>query len=424
MTDKSGAAAGAGVTARKTTGRRLQCIWWQQLLVPLFLTLSLLEGFAENHHLTAFSLFLNADSAGFSVPPESVDEEGKEGRLNMMQLMQIRSPTCHDHDTTSHSDHSYHQTQINRRPIHNNASATSTTPQTSRIPKVIHQAGFGTKCRDYFDHGIDKPLLKNIMAKWSNISGFDYYLHTRPQMEAFVYQKWHEFPQLISIAKNCIPEYQGFIDLWKALLLWEFGGGVVDYDWVPKSYDNESFMELIQPHDQAILFMDLLSTSGSRQDRYTSILFVEPKHPLAYYLVLEILNRLSYHRHLYDMDWSFVTGSHALSQAASLFCIVDIEDFRMLDTDGYQIIRGPLFQHALHTPELREYSGRYNRTLRLVNVRDYATNSDNHSTPIMARLNNNMNNNDDQQQQQWNTTCLQRRLEYFKPMQNFAYVGS
>ena len=194
---------------------------------------------------------------------------------------------------------------------------------------------------------MDRDMLLLRKNRWSKAFDFDSFATDNGGNEGKVDVNrkgtWTIVQWLSSIAKNCIPEYQGFIDLWKALLLWEFGGGVVDYDWVPKSYDNKRFTELIQPHDQAILFMDLLSTSGSRQDRYTSILFVEPKHPLAYYLVLDILNRLTYHRHSHAIDWSFVTGSHALFQAASLFCIVDMEDFSMLESDGYLL---PSFENV------------------------------------------------------------------------------
>ncbi|KAI2504938.1 glycosyltransferase [Fragilaria crotonensis] len=287
----------------------------------------------------AVSSFIGNDYQYFAellASPSSVGQ-GTEGRLTMTQLMEIHAPTCHDNDILHLSSvpSQYHQNQQ-----HQQSSRT-------RIPKVIHQADFDFTCHDG-DEDVtddnndieDKQAFKDIVLQWKNLPNFHYVFHTRPQMEAFVYQDWPEFPHLISISMHCIPQRQGFVDLWKALILWEFGGGVVDYDWVPKPQDNDNddnndnFQDLIQPDDQAILFMDVRATFAEPHDRYTSILLMEPKHPLAYYLVLGILSRISHHRHLNSIthaDWAFLSGSQVLDFSFVYFTVVDTSDagFRM-----------------------------------------------------------------------------------------------
>jgi hypothetical protein len=385
--------------------------------------------------------------------PPSAERQRQSQRLTMIQLMKIQTPTCHDNDilhlSLFQSLSQYHENQ----------NQNQTSQQQSRIPSVIHQADFDFTCHGGHVDGIDnnniiddQQAFIDIILQWKNITKMHYYFHTRPQMEAFVYQDWPEFPHLISIAMNCIPQRQGFVDLWKALILWEFGGGVVDYDWIPKPHNDNNnhhntIEDLIQPHDQAILFMDVRTTTAEPHDRYTSILFVEPKHPLAYYLVLGILSRLSHQRHLDSMrhpaDGAFVSGSSVLDLSFVYFTTVDTADadFRMR-------------HHAKHNrkfpPELREYHGRYNRTLRLVNAMDHVDPSDatnmTKTRTITTRLmqnyyyndwrgydetyplfNNHDNNDDDddddddyddydygqQQPQQQKATCMQRRLDYF-----------
>ena len=420
----------------------------------------------ENQYLTeVLSLNTNADSAFFSVPHvEAAESESdndhdndhyhknhhaKQGkRLTMKQLMQMKIPI-----TSSQKCHHHHYYDTPRqpklRPSPGRDQATFERPHTTRIPKIIHQADlFGTCQEDHDKDGRknknknkEEPSSKsskslwnnNVTAQWSNITDFDYYFHTRPRMEAFLYQDWPEFPHLSSIAQNCIPQYQGFGDLWRALLLWEFGGGVVDYDWVPKSSDSNNdnnndtdyyynLSGLIQPHDQAILFLDLLSKSTNMPDKYASILFMEPNHPLAYYLVLEILNRLTSHRHLDAISVSMVTGSDPLVRATTYFCLVDTMN------KGFRFLPGGP-QKPLPPPELRDYHGRYNRTLRMVNVWEYANDNRQYSIPASLDMIRTMeyrydttgsNENGRQEEhddpQRWNTTCLRRRLEYFNSM--------
>ena len=225
---------------------------------------------------------------------------------------------------------------------HQTAAAAAAAARTiTRIPKIIHQTDISS-CLS--------PDYIKIIDPWRNLTDFEYYFHTKESMDALIRQDWPEFPHLASIIQ-CISNHQGYVDLWKALVLYEFGGAAIEFDLLPIDILTET---MIQPQDEAIV----LSKEGRP---YPHGIFMERRHPLAYYMVMHILNGINVHRELATAIWSKVTSYPALDNAWMWFSLVDKNI-----VDENNRYRAPEDGYALG-----EYPGRYNRTARLVDYLNY-----------------------------------------------------
>jgi hypothetical protein len=222
--------------------------------------------------------------------------------------------------------------------------------KTTRIPRMIHQADISQCVPD---------AIHKVANIWKNTSDFEYYFHTNKTMQALINQDWPEFPHLRGIV-SCISNFKGHYDLWKALVLWEFGGAVFEFDWVPRE---EGVVQSLLPDgsvDQALVF----SLDGWPKEM---ALFMEPKHPMAFYFVMHILNKINMAKSLHTINWSKMTGLDAFIDGWYYFMGVD---------NGIKTKHG-VYRMPLSGFEAQNtYHGRYNRSAKLLDYRSYFVDSD------------------------------------------------
>ena len=89
-----------------------------------------------------------------------------------------------------------------------------------RIPKIIHMTS-KSKCFT--------PMYANNIEKW-RFPGHSLFLYDDAAVDALFRQfDWPEFPLLRDVL-SCIPSGAGKADLWRYLMLWEYGGIYTDID--------------------------------------------------------------------------------------------------------------------------------------------------------------------------------------------------
>jgi hypothetical protein len=313
-------------------------------------------------------------------------------RLSLLKLMSITTEMAQQRDITTENDSilfaskkeittkclSFQSENKNMSKIgqlsftQQQGEDSKSTIAKSRIPKKIHIADYNS-CPSNND-------FQTIWQSWKQLDDFDVYFHSPHQMNAFFHQDWPEFPHLQSIVNSCIPNFGSYFDLWKSLILWEFGGAVVDYAWVPTINFTTT---LIQPSDQVYL--------------------LEPRHPLAYYLVLQILNTIQSLATLQDLFLRSPrpTGQFAFSHVVMLFTMAD----RGIKFKVTGLYRAPEDGYRLTT-----YPGRYNRTIRMEDMRSFLSPSLLRKSHIRKYYQNSQAILD--HEQHWNVSCMKQRWDY------------
>jgi mannosyltransferase OCH1-like enzyme len=102
-----------------------------------------------------------------------------------------------------------------------------TTTTTYKIPLVIHQS-YATRC-------VTKEFYE-LTQIWKSF-GIPYYFHDDAAMDRLVFSgRYPEFPHLPLVWENCITKPVVKSDMWRLLLLYEYGGIYADMDAKPISF--------------------------------------------------------------------------------------------------------------------------------------------------------------------------------------------
>lgn len=96
------------------------------------------------------------------------------------------------------------------------------TYTSRKIPKIIHVTS-KTRC-------MTPPFLQNL-DKW-RFDGYSFYFHDDAAMERLLSKYWPEFPHL-QLLQHCMISGASKADLWRLLVLWEYGGIYTDIDNAP-----------------------------------------------------------------------------------------------------------------------------------------------------------------------------------------------
>ena len=226
------------------------------------------------------------------------------------------------------------------------------------IPRIIHVTA-KTRCmpREFIDN----------LVQWQQFPDHAFVLHNEAAVDRFLYHYhhhppfddndnnndnnnhhhrntparaiWPAFPHL-SHALQCIKGGAAKADLWRALILWEYGGIYTDMDNAPALFHPST---TIQPDDDAFFVME---KSGILSQYFMA---ARPRHPLMYLLIQQMLSRLL---SLHDVDFqivSVVTGPGALRMA---FC-----DFLKGQGPNGPIRFEPLAQ--CYYPQAQVYTSRF-----------------------------------------------------------------
>ena len=192
--------------------------------------------------------------------------------------------------------------------VRNPASETSNVPgnenmlKPRKIPRTIH---FTSKSRC-----VTPKFKEKAIKKWMVFSDHKIYFHNDAALHRFIFEKsWPEFPQM-HLALKCSRSMVEYADLWRALIIWEYGGIYTDMDNTPRNFNASS---TLQADDEA--FFEVESYGFLSQYFFAA----EPRHPLMYLLVMHIWDRLFRVDNVENHYAPIVTGPHALKDAMKHF---------------------------------------------------------------------------------------------------------
>jgi hypothetical protein len=171
---------------------------------------------------------------------------------------------------------------------------------TRKIPKMVHVTARSRCMTKSFQDNIDK---------W-RFPGYSFLVHNDAAVDRLLHRYWSEFPELQKVV-HCLMSGAGKADLWRALILWEYGGIYTDLDSAP----NTAFQNgnLIRDTDETFFVVE----QGGWLSQY--FMAATPHHPLLYLLVHKTIQRLY---SLNDVDGQYVprtTGPGALKYAFIAF---------------------------------------------------------------------------------------------------------
>jgi mannosyltransferase OCH1-like enzyme len=137
-------------------------------------------------------------------------------------------------------------------------------------------------------------------------------LHDDDAVDRFIFQKdWPEFPHMKLLVNHCMISGAAKADLWRALVLWEYGGIYSDIDNAPGPHFNKGMV--IHPDDDSYFLIDNMGLAS--QYFFASA----PRHPLMHLNVIAILDRLLAVEEVGTQYVPYVTGPGALKVAVGTF---------------------------------------------------------------------------------------------------------
>ena len=82
------------------------------------------------------------------------------------------------------------------------------------------------------------PAFLDNLDKW-RFPGYGFHVHDEVAMDRLLTKYWPEFPHLQWIQQHCMISGAAKADLWRLLVLWEYGGIYTDIDNAPgKDFQN------------------------------------------------------------------------------------------------------------------------------------------------------------------------------------------
>jgi mannosyltransferase OCH1-like enzyme len=142
-----------------------------------------------------------------------------------------------------------------------------------KIPKIVHLTS-KTRC-------VTKAFADNIRS-W-HFEGYSIFLHDDSAVARLLRRDWPEFP-LLKDAVNCITSGGGFADIWRYLIIWEYGGIYTDIDNIPGPWLGNG--SIIHSTDDA--FFEIEAAKLPSQYFFAS----SPHHPAMYMAVQNAIQRL------------------------------------------------------------------------------------------------------------------------------------
>jgi len=179
--------------------------------------------------------------------------------------------------------------------VHDIVRFSSGHAEDRRIPKIFHMS-YKNRCLP--------QDLASIYKRWSQaLPSYSIFFHDDEAIQKLLNEEWPEFPHLHEVSK-CI-KYKGamLVDLWRMLVLYKYGGIYSDIDVIPTIHYPE---DLIEPNVSGLILTDAWKRP------FHSFLALEPKHPIAFHTIAQILTNLLEMPNIARPKLVFVTGPHAL----------------------------------------------------------------------------------------------------------------
>jgi len=255
-------------------------------LTAVLIFLSVVVSLLTLHHATFDDSTLTNDKNAALPPPKEVSRKlSSKVPISMLTTRQASAIECPSSLVLIED----------RVTLHKNTTA-------SKIPLAIHQTS-KSRCL--------VPSLAETVDKWKTfLPDFNYHLHDDTAVEALLsLPKLQEtFPLLKQVALSCT---RGAMraDLWRYVLLWEYGGIYSDID----TYPNTTFS--LPNNDKDAYFV--LETDGLLSQYFIAI---APHHPLMFYTIQHTLMNLLKSPDARKAFAPTVTGPRALHQGFQTYC--------------------------------------------------------------------------------------------------------
>ena len=144
---------------------------------------------------------------------------------------------------------------------------------TRKIPRTIH-ISMKSRC-------LPKDLAYGVQ-KWKDaLPDHSLYFHDDNAVDRLFHSGWPEFPDLLTVMK-CVRKGAMKIDVWRLLVLYRYGGIYTDID----NWPGPRINDWIRKTDTAFFVSD----AYQRPSQW--FMAMEPRHPIAYYSMLEVLQRV------------------------------------------------------------------------------------------------------------------------------------
>ncbi|KAG7369607.1 glycosyltransferase sugar-binding protein containing DXD motif [Nitzschia inconspicua] len=172
-----------------------------------------------------------------------------------------------------------------------------THPPGRKIPKIVHITT-KTRCMP--------SVMHQNLDRWK-FPDHNLYIHDDAAVERLLFETyWPEFPHL-NLLRPCMISGAAMADLWRYLVLYEYGGIYTDMDAAPgPRFENAS---VISDHDEAWFVVERVGIPSQY------FMASAPKHPLMHLLVTVTLRRLLEVQNVGEQYVPFVTGPGALKEA-------------------------------------------------------------------------------------------------------------
>ena len=170
-----------------------------------------------------------------------------------------------------------------------------------KIPRIIHMTA-KSRCVT--------PEIAQAIAAWKVYPDHKFYFHNDAAMNRLLYDKeWPEFPNLRFVLL-CTNQMVQVADLWRALMLWEYGGIYTDFDNTPKKFNPSTSLKSF---DEAYFEIE--------KEKMLSQYFMvsERHHPLFYLVIMKIWENIFALLDVGDQYAPKLTGPGALKMAMRTF---------------------------------------------------------------------------------------------------------
>jgi mannosyltransferase OCH1-like enzyme len=201
----------------------------------------------------------------------------------------------------------------------NNNSQQRTGSRARRIPRIIHVTS-KSRC-------LTRQFAENLELWKRTFPTYTFVLHNDEAMDRFLLLQQHkEFPYLSQIAAACLHTAAGKADLWRALILYEYGGIYTDIDNAPgktllnttsiifghnddNDDDEDENMNTMKNNNEAFFVVE---NEGMLSQYFMA---AAPRHALLYLLIQTTLHRVQGVPSVEHQYVPFISGPGALKAA-------------------------------------------------------------------------------------------------------------
>lgn len=177
-----------------------------------------------------------------------------------------------------------------------------THPPGRKIPNLMHITA-KSRC-------MTRPFAFNVL-RWKRALGEKYsiYIHDDDAVNKFIYEKrWIEFPELKEVM-SCVTAGAAKADIWRYIMIWEYGGIYGDFDTSPNKFNADS----IADEDDAFFPIEMLGIPSQYW------FAAAPRHPVMYLSAKQALQTMAFRPDISNNAAHKTTGPGSFKTGIILF---------------------------------------------------------------------------------------------------------